>query len=738
MRRLFPATLLLLAAGVAPAEETPPHWAFQRPLRPAVPDLGHPNPIDAFLAAKHEELGLTPAPPAPRSLLLRRVYLDLIGLPPTLEQLQADDTYEDIVQQLLTSPQHGERWGRHWMDVWRYSDWFGTEGKGRITNGLPHLWRWRDWIVESLNADKGYDRMIVEMLAGDELAPSDPDILRATGFLVRNRYRLDRNVPLSASVEHTGRAFIGLTLECARCHEHKYDPITHEDYYRLRAVFEPIGFRVDRVPGEPDTEIDGLARVYDAEIDRATYLFEKGDERRPVEDQPLEASVPKLFGDLMVEPVVLKPEESNPWLRPWMGEGEIARLEGEIERLQQKDNKALTKAELESVKSQLTMTKAVLAADRDPASAPAAAEAQNAYKIVKGEENVERAKAKVADFAERFKTDKSRLAQLEAAKKEQAKNEEELGKLREAKPAKTYEPLGEVYPDKSTGRRLALANWLVSARNPLAARVAVNHIWLRHFGQPLVPTVFDFGVAGKPPWYPELLDWLAVEFVESGWSHRHLHQLIVTSDAYQRSSSNFDQSTNLTIDPENQFLWRANPRRMEAEVIRDTLLFQAGKLDLTRGGPELPAADADKKFRRSLYFKHSGVDIAQMLEVFDSASVIECYRRRESVVPQQALALANSPIAQSMTRLIASQLDSEDFIDTAFQQLLARKPSDIERSECRQFLEHQSKLLSQPDKLTTFTGGPRTVPPPAVDPKVRARENLVHVLINHNDFVTIR
>ena len=255
------------------------------------------NPIDAFLAARHEQRGLTPRPPAAPGELIRRVYLDLIGLVPTPEEVRAfvadpsDRAYEELVDRLLASPQYGERWGRHWMDVWRYSDWdgFGAE----VRESQPHIWRWRDWIVESLNADQGYDRMIVEMLAADEAAPDDPAALRATGFLVRNWYKFNRNVWLDATIEHTAKAFLGLTLNCARCHDHKYDPIAQTDYYRFRAFFEPHTIRTDRVPGQPDTAKDGLVRVYDGEPEAKTFLFTRGDEKRPVQDRPLAPGVPQ-------------------------------------------------------------------------------------------------------------------------------------------------------------------------------------------------------------------------------------------------------------------------------------------------------------------------------------------------------------------------------------------------------------------------------------------------------------
>lgn len=239
----------------APRDEQPlplpeEHWAFKTPVRPEIPTVAaadwSSNPIDAFIKVRQEVLGLVAQPTASKEVLLRRVYLDLIGLPPTRDELKtflADDSakaYEEVVERLLTSPLYGQRWGRHWMDVWRYSDWYGLNGKD-IINSRKHIWQWRDWIIESLNEDKAYDRMVLEMLAADELLAGDPQALRATGYLARSYYHFDRNVQIQNTLEHAGKALLGLTMECSRCHDHKYDPISQRDYYRMRAFFDPLG-----------------------------------------------------------------------------------------------------------------------------------------------------------------------------------------------------------------------------------------------------------------------------------------------------------------------------------------------------------------------------------------------------------------------------------------------------------------------------------------------------------------
>lgn len=276
------------------------------------------------------------------------------------------------------------------------------------------------------------------------------------------------------------------------------------------------------------------------------------------------------------------------------------------------------------------------------------------------------------------------------------------------------------YPSTSTGRRSALAAWMTDARHPLTARVAVNHIWARHMGKPLVPTVFDFGRKGTPPTNPELLDWLAIELVQNRWSMKHVHRLIATSNTYRMSSSGAKPQA---ADAENRWYWRMNPVRMEAQVIRDSLLHLTGELDLTIGGPSIPAGDEMSR-RRSLYFVHSHNDHNKFLSIFDDANVLECYRRAESVIPQQALALENSKLALAASEKISSRLiepTDPAFVRAAFETVLGTRPTAEEQATCEAAL-----------KELTAAAGKR---PDAV---LRARANLVHALLNHNDFVTIR
>jgi hypothetical protein len=883
-----------LAAATAQRREFLRQYVW-RPLqpvtRPAVPDVGDATwprtPIDQFILIEHERLGLARRPEAPRHVLLRRVYLDLIGLPPTRAELNAfladnsPDAYEQVVERLLSDPRHGERWGRHWMDVWRYSDWAGWTGGNQIRDSQPHIWRWRDWIIESLNADRPYDQMILAMLAADELWPDDPDPLRATGYLVRNYKMLSRETWMQEAVDHTARAFLGLTIKCARCHDHFYDPIPQRAYYELRAIFEPHQVRIDRLPGQPDTAKDGLVRVYDADLNAATYLFERGDDRKPLKDIAIEPSVPAALGraGFEIAPVALPRAAYSPDKRPFVIEETKAASAQSIEQAAtalEKARQAVAQAETALAKAQEQLQSAKAAAqaagkaaddgdeklnssDQPPAApdqkqvaeslakaeqevarqqaaldqarqglamaqidhplaiakhqallatleveafedrglkenepqqweslAKAALATQRAAAVEEARRNLlaseyalaaaqaalesaqQRASEKPNDAMLKEASDKAAAAKEAAAKKVQ-QTQTQLAAAQEAQsqPLTTaYAPRPiKSFPATSTGRRAALARWIANTQNPLTARVAVNHIWLRHFGQALVPTVFDFGNNGQPPSHPALLDWLAAELMQPSlaasrdpqgrlvwtpassssapWSMKHLHRLIVTSSVYRLAASS--DSANAAIDPDNTYLWRANTRRMEAEVVRDSVLYVTGELDLTRGGPDLDHTQGMKIPRRSLYFRHAAEKQMDFLKLFDVAEVSECYRRKESILPQQALALANSELTLVNARRLARQLhgengaDAGEFIAAAFEQVLARPPSTAESELCQDFLQAQREFYEQQKAaLTQATTNRGDVSLPAADPALRARENLVHVLLNHNDFVTIR
>jgi hypothetical protein len=757
---------------------------FEPVKRPPVSSLATPkspivNPIDAFVAAEHKARGLKPRPEATKEILLRRVYLDLIGLSPTPEELAAfendtsRDAYENVVDRLLANPRYGERWGRHWMDVWRYSDWAGWSGGNQIRDSKPHIWRWRDWIVESLNADKPYSQMLVEMIAADELAPIETNTLRATGFLVRNYKMLSREQWLEDTVKHTSQAFLGVTMGCAKCHDHMYDPISQAEYYQLRAVFEPHWVRTDRMPGNTNLMELGLARVFDADTNPPTYFFHRGDERKPDTNRLMQPDVPRAFGGtLEVKPVSLPwiaghPDKTEFVRRDTIAAADKAVADARATLAKLQTNSATAKEKLREQELSLALAEA----QRDAITAVLKAEqfedtgktdseewklaATNAVvsqrhaglaeaKLKQHQASVAEAEAQAkADVAARNLARATNGVQLAAAQKEESLETKKAAAdkadkaLKEAKkktadaekllveaekklaspPDKAFKRRStDDYPTNSTGRRIAFARWLVNTNNPLTARVAVNHIWLRHFGQGIVPTPQDFGRNGKPPSHPQLLDWLASEFMANGWDMKAMHKLLVTSRTYRMAST--PDAANAKIDPDNVYLWRMNSRRMEAEVVRDNLLHIAGELDATMGGPDIDHMQGLKSKRRSIYLRQAAEKEVEFLKIFDGPAVTECYVRRPTVVPQQALAMANSELTANMSKSLAKKLSAksasdDQFARAAFEQILSRHPKAEELKVCREFLAKNAAAE-------------------------RARENLVTVLFNHNDFVTIR
>jgi hypothetical protein len=766
-----------------PAENPGRHWAFQVPARRPAPRpsaVDTANPIDAFLAAQWQRRGLSPLAEADKPTLLRRVYWDLTGLPPTVDELRAflddrrPDAWERVVDRMLADPHYGERWGRHWMDIWRYSDWYGLGAE--VRNAQKHMWHWRDWIVESLNEGKGYDRMVEEMLAADEIAPLDASARRATGFLVRNYYLFNRTTWLDTTVEHTSKAFLGVTLNCAKCHDHKFDPFSQVDYYRFRAVFEPHQVRMEMLPGETNLEHDGLPTVFDAHLDAPTYILRRGDEKQPDRSQSIGPGVPAFLDSaaFQVTSVNLPAEASSPSLRPYVRGAFLAEADLRVARAARG---------LESARDRLKAAKgrATKSAARDQAKTAnrvahlrvnfaerslRAAEAHRAF--VQASFDLDRArrlgmaaageKGLAAKAAELARTDSTTQAESDAAQMElataEASAQKTPGRRRPAQesttkagpfdpdtlaalkaregPAETEASRRAPFPHTSTGRRTALARWLVDGKNPLTARVAVNHVWMRHMNRPLVESVADFGLRSPSPPELELLDWLANDLMDHGWNLKRLDRLIVTSRAY-RLSSDSTQSNAATAqaDPEGVYFWKYPTARLEAEEIRDGLLFLAGALDERMGGPTIDMA-LEMTPRRSLYFNQAMDQHERFISTFDAADVLQCYRRDESVLPQQALALANSRVTLQMAAKIAARLERDApaagtatrtraLIDLAFRSILTRDPTTEEAAACVEFLNHAKTVL--PDKPNRDR---QTV------------ESLIVALLNHNDFVTVR
>jgi hypothetical protein len=818
-----------IAAGApAPADEKgeldpKDHWAFRECVRPPVPVVVNSNwgrnPIDAFIAGQHTQHGLTPQFEAPPEVLLRRLYLDLIGLPPTAEEMasarqdRSSRWYEETVQRLIEDPRHGERWARHWMDIWRYSDWWGLGDQ--LRNSQKHIWHWRDWIIESLNADTPYDEMVRLMLAADETHPNDLGKLRATGFLARNYFLFNRHQWLEETVEHVSKGLLGLTMNCAKCHDHKYDPIRQTDFYQMRAFFEPYQARLDVLPGEPDLAKNGLPRVFDGQLDTPTYRFIRGQENQPDKSAVITPGVPALlaFKELHIQPVSLPVEAYQPARRAWVVDDNLVAArkkldatEAAVPKLRQTlaaalrreadllapvdfETKTATPAApqltrdqahiaVEEARSALNVAEATLAFAKaelvslerraqamraswartdgsETDAALAVAEREKTVAAVKAEHEALAAKARLALAEAERRLSKAGEDKKESTQKEIKQAREALEKAIKtaeaaAKPEDQFTPIAGAqwtptrflnstaddptvkFAPQSSGRRKALAEWITDRRHPLTARVAANHVWTRHFGAPLVPTIFDFGRKGTPPTHPELLDWLAAELMESGWSLKHLHRLIVTSSTYRLSSSLAGAGANAAKDPENRYLWRRNPLRLEAEVARDSILSLAGTLDSTIGGPSVPAVNQDESKRRSLYFFHSNNDRNLFLTTFDEAGVRECYRRDQSIVPQQALALTNSKLVLDSAGRIAARLiddcaterippGDDSFIRRAFLAVLGIAASDAEVSTSQKALENW-----------------RTRDSPSSGKPDSARAHLIWALLNHNDFVTLR
>ncbi len=774
------------------------HWAYQKIQRPELPtsvNSKSQNPIDLFLEMQQKKHGLQPVRRATPETLLRRTSLNVIGLPPTVEQLkkfQADSSqaaYESVVNQLLASPQYGERWGRHWMDVWRYSDWSGY--KNALRGSQRHIWHWRDWIIESLNEDKSYDQMVVEMLAGDEIAPLDQEVLRATGFLARNYHNSNRNIWLDATVEHTAKAFLGMTINCARCHDHKFDPIAQQEYYTFRAIFEPYNVRTDKLPGATNVTKDGIARVFDKDLAVETYLYRQGNEKFPDKENPLAPDVTEILGvPYEVQSVELPVESFFPALEQRTRNEAIARAvkTEKVARAALAKLQPVTKpidtpstrtppapslpqhletshqlAILKHVSAQTSLNSLQARYEADaathlPKSAASPEHLEQLSKLAAKAERKENAvKASLSVFQKWQAVQKAESSEeKDAAKKKAALNKarKDLATSRidaaqkQSELSKTdakYTSVGPVYPKQSTGRRSALARWIVHPENPLTARVAINHICLRHFVTPIVENVFDFGMRAPKPTHSELLDWLASELIQSGWSMKHIHHLILTSQTYQQASTDDADllAKNQKVDKDNKYYWRANVRRLESEIVRDSILSVAGQLDLSMSGPDIDYSQGEEIPRRSLYFRHAYEKQMLMMTIFDAANPGDCYRRSPSIIPQQALALANSQLSIDASRKLATNIsetasDSSEFIQNSFLKILSREPSELEMKTCKQFLVSQETLLSKKESLTTVSAKTSPKLNAAESPAHRSRENLIHVLLNHNDFISVR
>jgi hypothetical protein len=573
------------------------------------------------------------------------------------------------------------------------------------------------------------------------------------------------------------------------------EPISQKEYYQFRAIFEPHQVRTDRVPGELDLLKNGLVRVYDVGTNTPTWFYNRGDERNPDTNRVINPAVPKaLCGDklnaeLSITPVKLPYLTAHPDQREFVVRETLAASEKAVEaarkvlaKMEQgvattnkagveeqrlavavaeaKHNETAALLKVEGLKKGSSewkdAAKIAVQRQRDLSVAEAKLklhQAQTAQALAQGKLDaatpatdknaVTNAIVSASEKSGKPKSADKLTKELAAAKQKTTEAEKALAdkeKELAAAPSTAFKPRStDDYPEASTGRRLAFAKWVASSENPLTARVAMNHIWLRHFGRGIVATPADFGRNGSGASNPALLDWLAGELKARGWSMKQMHRLIVTSSTYRMVSTG--DAADARIDPDNIYLWRMPSRRMEAEVVRDNVLYVSGNLDASIGGPDIDHNLGLTSKRRSLYLRSAAEKEVEFLKIFDGPSVTECYQRRPSVMPQQALALANSELALAEAKILCAKISATarandaEFVMQAFQRILARVPSSKELQLCQEFLgrpEAQAEAEKSVRPIANLKGGAQK---PKPDKK---REDLILVLFNHNDFVTIR
>jgi Protein of unknown function (DUF1553)/Protein of unknown function (DUF1549) len=700
-------------AQVPPAARN--YWAFKLPVRSAVPETAtrFDNPIDRFLDQTRREKGLEPAPRASRLTLLRRAYLDLIGLPPSPAEIaafladDAPDAWPRLIDKLLASPHYGERWGRHWLDVARYADSSGFEQD----YDRPNAWRYRDYVIRAFNQDKPYDQFLKEQLAGDELDAKNDETFIATGFLragprvaFREKDNPERRYEyLDDLIATTGRGLLGLTVQCARCHNHKFDPIPQRDYYSLVATFfgyvettrplvapaEAAAYQkkmsdIDARQASLKAQLKQIEAPYQARLRQDAYKRFPEDVQRAIAKPERERTPGE---QLLAQQVIEQVNVGGRALAAAMTPADAARtkaLADEIAALDKQRPEPIPLAEIVT--------------DGDYRYAPNG----------EGDEVIGCPKCRIIEGPPGTFLH-SGSGRYQAPPSHFLLRGDPNTKGSEMKPgfvaAATYgNPPIEIPPadGHTSGRRRALAEWLASPQNPLTARVIVNRIWHHHFGRGIVATLDNFGKMGDPPTHPELLDWLAVEFMSRGWSIKQMHRLIMTSDAYRMASA-FEHGTNRDKDPQDQYLWRFRAQRLDAEVVRDSILIASGGLNLAIGGPPvfppLPKElmteanhgiwktqpDGPDVWRRSVYVYRKRGLAFPMFQVFDLPEQnVTSAARYVSTVPTQALTMLNDAFVLRHAELFADRVkreagsDPARQIDLAYRIALTRPPTPTE------------------------------------------------------------
>jgi hypothetical protein len=687
------------------------HWAFQTPKRAATPKVRNAvrlrTPIDAFILAELEKKRLGFSPDADAVTLVRRAYFDLIGLPPTPDEVdsfvndKAPDRWEKLIDRLLASPRYGERWARHWLDVAGYADSEGGEAADLVR---PDAWRYRDYVIRSLNSDKPFDRFLVEQLAGDEVSeywkekkftPDTVEKLEATGFL---RMAVDGSLdthPKELNLDYLWKAafdtyqivstsVLGLSMQCARCHDHKYDPISQKDYYRLLAIFSGA-----LRPDDP-TLVSAKRTIIDATAE---------DREHAAKINKIQDPIIKALRDLKKARAAQYAEKHAKGKDA--SEAELKQTFPEYAALANRLENELKDEETKRIN--LPSIRALVDVDSKPPKTRV---------LSRGDYTA------------------ARLDDISPGLPSVLDN-----------PEKPFHFPETAIDGKSTGRRLTFAKWLTGPDNPLTARVVINRVWANHFGRGIVPSLDDFGRSGDPPTNQALLDWLATEFVQRGWRLKDMHRLLMTSTVYRQASQNRPECAK--VDADNKLLWRMSPRRLEAESVRDAILSIAGTLDVRMYGepvksevkpsgevaPENDAAGG----RRSIYLLVRRSAPQTFLNVMNAPVMeINCTKRASYSSASQALTLMNSDFtaahAEHLARRILSEIpdpatfDERKAVERSFRFAFARMPSPAETDFLLSFVHKQADYYKDADTATR---------------RLRTYSDLGHALFTANEFVYI-
>ena len=750
-------------------------WAFRPVRKPRVPPVAAANPVDAFHIARMAEAGLKPAPQADKLDLLRRAVFDLTGLPPTQEQARAflsdvvPGAWERLVDRLLASPHYGEQWGRHWLDVARYADTAGNSNDYERSNA----WRYRDYVVRSFNADKPYNQFVIEQLAGDELPGSDPEMLVATGFLRMGPWgsamvpkKMARQAYLDDVVHSVGQAFLSMPLRCAKCHDHKVDPIPTRDYYRVYAAL--AGTQIAERPAQFLPE-ENQAR-FEAGRQLVTRLQDFATEHKQQLESKAEDAAREWFAERGL--AYVPPAERNALPdseKPPRHYGLTSADEGRL-KVRKQDEWIWTRR----LERYQPMVQSVF----------------NGPDYIPGNGRKLRMPAKIdADW-------RPESAIFEGGSVHAPGEAVTPGVLSATQLATKAAPARSRFdlPDDLDGRRLALAEWIVDERNPLTARSIVNRVWAYHFGKGLVATPNNLGGLGAKPSHPALLDWLAADFVENGWSIKRLHRTIMASQAYQQASEREDIEEVRTKDPQNRLLAYFAPRRLSAEELRDSVLRVSGELNPELGGlpakPEInlevalqprmiqfsiapayqPSPDPAGRNRRSIYAYRVRGQADPLMEVFNQPSPNDsCERRDSSSVSPQALTMLNSDYMTKRSIAFALRLEREEAdlasrLERAYRLAFSRPPEPSMTAKFAEYVaameaHHRSnppRPVAYPTQITRslveeFTGAPfeyeewlpvyedyqQDTRAWDVGPSTRALADLCLLLFNSNEFAYV-